>query len=338
VRALSDKPEVALCQEHYSERIVRDEEELNRIRQYILTDPLRWGSDCYNPTRVADQKEDGTWNDAHPLILVGGQAMDRGLTVEGLTFTYMPRDMGVGNADTIEQRARVFGYKRRYLGYCRVFLEQTVRDAFQFYVEHEHDIRERLSRHRTIGRPLSEWQRAFFLDNGLRPTRRQILDLDYRQDFIGGDWFWPKVPHSTLELLDSNRRTVRDFIQGLTFSDAPGDSRRTPDQVHLVAQGVSQRSAYESLLTQPRHTDERDSQLFTGLLLQVKAYLEYLDDHPDEAGATATVYQMSRGNTQMRSVNADQDIPTLFQGANYADAAHRDMIYPGDERERAARA
>jgi len=46
----------------------------------------------------------------------------------------MPRDMGVGNADTIQQRARFFGYGRRYLGYCRVFLEQSVRDAFAFYV------------------------------------------------------------------------------------------------------------------------------------------------------------------------------------------------------------
>ena len=46
------------------------------------------------------------WKNSYPWILVGGQAMDRGFTVEGLTVTYMPRDMGVGNADTIEQRAR----------------------------------------------------------------------------------------------------------------------------------------------------------------------------------------------------------------------------------------
>lgn len=102
------------------------------------------------------------WKNAYPWILVGGQAMDRGFTVEGLTVTYMPRDMGVGNADTIEQRARFFGYKRKYLGYCRVFLENGVRDAFRFYVEHERDIRRRLQQHRDIGRPLNEWRRAFF--------------------------------------------------------------------------------------------------------------------------------------------------------------------------------
>jgi len=270
------------------------------------------------------------WKNSYSWILVGGQAMDRGFTVEGLTVTYMPRDMGVGNADTIEQRARFFGYKRRYLGLCRVFLELSVRDAFRFYVEHERDIRNRLQRHRDIGRPLSEWRRAFFLDNGLRPTRRQVLDLDYRQDTISDDWFWPKVPHGTDELLDSNRRTIADFVQQREWTDSPGDSRRTSDQVHLITEQVPLRRTYEDLLIPLRLTEERDSQLFTGLLLQVEAYLQ---NHPD---TTCTIYRMSKGNTRLRSVNDNQEIPTLFQGANYADAAHRDMVYPGDERERAA--
>ncbi|GAB1395822.1 hypothetical protein MASR1M65_05990 [Saprospiraceae bacterium] len=52
------------------------------------------------------------WNDFYSWILVGGQSMDRGFTVEGLTVTYMPRNIGTGNVDTIQQRARFFGYKR----------------------------------------------------------------------------------------------------------------------------------------------------------------------------------------------------------------------------------
>ncbi len=179
-------------------------------------------------------------------------------------------------------------------------------------------------------RPLSEWKRAFFIDNGLRPTRRQVLDLDYRQDSVADDWFWPKVPHGTGELLEANRRTVSDFVQRHSWTDSPGDRRRTPEQVHLVTEGVPLRQAYEDLLIPLRLTEERDSQIFTGLLLQIEAYLE---NHPD---ATCTLYQMSKGRSRLRSVNDDQEIPTLFQGANYADAAHRDMVYPGDERERAA--
>ena len=268
------------------------------------------------------------WRITYPWILVGGQAMDRGFTVEGLTVTYMPRDMGVGNADTIQQRARFFGYKRPYLGFCRVFLEQGLFQAFQFYVAHERDIRERLHEHR--GRPLSEWRRAFFLDSSLRPTRRQVLNVDYRQDAFSDAWFWPKMPHGPAELLDANRDTVRRFTESIEWRDDDGDPRRTADQIHLVAEAVPLRRAYEELLIPLRFIDERDSQLCTGALLQID---DYLQEHPN---ATCTVYQMNKGRERLRSVNDEQEIPTLFQGANYADRAHRDQVYPGDEHIRGA--
>jgi hypothetical protein len=209
-----------------------------------------------------------------------------------------------------------------------VFLEQGLFQAFEFYVAHERDIRQRLIQHR--GRPLSEWRRAFFLDSNLRPTRRQVLNLDYRQDVLSNDWFWPKVPHGTEELLDANRQTARRFVESLAWRTDDGDPRRTPDQIHLVAERVPLRHAYEVLLSPLRFTSERDSQLFTGAMLQID---DYLQDHPD---ATCTVYRMSQGSERMRSVDDNEEIPTLFQGANYADGANRDQIYPGDERIRAA--
>ena len=54
------------------------------------------------------------WSTGYAWVLVGGQLFDRGFTVEGLTVTYMPRGLGVGHADTVQQRARFFGYKRAY--------------------------------------------------------------------------------------------------------------------------------------------------------------------------------------------------------------------------------
>ena len=94
--------------------------------------------------------------------LVGGQAMDRGFTVEGLTITYMPRGTGLGNADTVRQRARFSGITA-YLGYCRIFLENAARVAYGRYVEHEEDIRGRMIAHRDEGRHLGNWRAHFFL-------------------------------------------------------------------------------------------------------------------------------------------------------------------------------
>ena len=55
-----------------------------------------------------DELPEIRWQTEYAWILVGGQALDRGFTVEGLTVTYMPRGLGVGNADTVQQRARFF--------------------------------------------------------------------------------------------------------------------------------------------------------------------------------------------------------------------------------------
>ena len=142
------------------------------------------------------------WRSMYGWILVGGQAMDRGFTVEGLTVTYMPRGIGVGNADTVQQRARFFGYKRRYLGYCRVYLEQGTLNAFQSYVTHEDDMRSQLQAFQESGRPLNEWKRAFLLDGALRPCRNSVLEFDYIRGRFSDDWVNPRIVLASDPVLD----------------------------------------------------------------------------------------------------------------------------------------
>ncbi|MEJ7745312.1 MAG: Z1 domain-containing protein [Luteimonas sp.] len=92
-----------------------------------LNDLLRVMSQVIGETRIQQVNSSKVgektvkWNASDYWVLIGGQKLDRGFTVEGLTTTYMPRSLGTGNADTIQQRARFFGYKRSYLGLCRFF-------------------------------------------------------------------------------------------------------------------------------------------------------------------------------------------------------------------------
>jgi putative transposase len=43
-------------QRGYYERVVRNEDELNRIRQYIAENPLRWSEDEYHPSRSGSRR------------------------------------------------------------------------------------------------------------------------------------------------------------------------------------------------------------------------------------------------------------------------------------------
>ena len=51
INALRDTPGARLWQRDYFERIIRDEPEWIRIRQYIIENPQRWASDRNNPYR-----------------------------------------------------------------------------------------------------------------------------------------------------------------------------------------------------------------------------------------------------------------------------------------------
>jgi hypothetical protein len=128
------------------------------------------------------------WKKHHYWILVGGQKLDRGFTVEGLTVTYMPRGLGTANADTLQQRARFFGYKAPYAGYCRVFLQRDVLGAFEEYVKHEASIREELTPFQ--GEPLWKWKRDFILKGTLNPTRQNVIGMDIRAINVSG-WTVP---------------------------------------------------------------------------------------------------------------------------------------------------
>lgn len=264
------------------------------------------------------------WDQDYAHILVGGQALDRGYTVEGLTVTYMPRGKGVGNADTFQQRARWFGYKADYIGYCRVYLSEETRSAYQSYVNHEENIREQLRRHRTTGESLREWKRAFFLSPALRPTRNDVLSLDYMRGNYANKWWSLQVPHDSDEAIQTNREVLKQFLANQQFDSDTGNKGKKEKQKYLVASDVSLSVMYQELLLKLRVTHPNDSQRFTGLLLQLGRHIE---QYPGEA---CTIYQM--GERERSIDDQTNEVKQLFQGQHTLSTGE---IYPDDKTVRA---
>jgi hypothetical protein len=261
------------------------------------------------------------WNDRYAHILVGGEVLNRGFTVEGLTVTYMPRSVGVGNVDTVQQRARFFGYKSRYIGYCRVFLEAAVKGLFRLYIDHEESLQAELLRHGDA--PLSQWKRAFLLDKQYSPTRRSVLGLDIFQGDFAAKWFRPAAPHRNESAVAENYATVSSFCQSIAnWHRDPGSPQRTPEQIHLMAEWSADK-VLEGLLAPLRLVDGNDSVEFTGLLLQLRTYLE------EHSALPATVYRMSGRGTRRRGLNSGDELINLFQGRN---PLRGPVTYPGDDK------
>jgi hypothetical protein len=168
-------------------------------------------------TREKNRIPSVDWKGEYSWILVGGIGLDRGFTVEGLTVSYMPRSTGVGNADNIQQRARFFGYKKRYLGLCRIYLTTENIDAFTDYVKHEESIRKSIRSHLEKGKTLKEWRRSYFLDNRLRPTRTSVILREmYLSDWRSG-WIIPDHPFEGSDIVTENREIVHNLLSEFTF-------------------------------------------------------------------------------------------------------------------------
>ena len=78
------------------------------------------------------------------VIAIGGLALSRGLTLEGLTVSYILRNTAA--SDTLMQMARWFGYRPEYEDICRVYLPESSLDHYEYIEEAIEELRDEVKR------------------------------------------------------------------------------------------------------------------------------------------------------------------------------------------------
>jgi hypothetical protein len=160
------------------------------------------------------------WNLAPFHILIGGNKLDRGFTVEGLTVTYMNRPAS-DQIDTIEQRARAFGYRTSLLPYCQFFATARTIKTLRGIVHTEDDLRANLRDVLESGETVSDWAKkiGLFLPAQTRPTRDVVLPALSHFN-LDGDWYTLRKPfvgtqekHENLEILRKIGLLDASFVQ-----------------------------------------------------------------------------------------------------------------------------
>jgi hypothetical protein len=281
----------------------------------------------------ADGQKAVKWNDWPYWILVGGQKLDRGFTVEGLTISYMPRTAST-NADTLQQRARFFGYKKSYEGLCRVFLLGDVIDAFEGYVESEEFVRNALVAHR--GKPLQAWKRDFILNRALSPTRRAVVGRSVVQVEMDEGWVVPGSLYFDSEAVLHNRQLFErkaaawkmaygsvDAAQRPEFKDVRRDSPR-----NFLIEGVPIDEVLDFLLdARIRSVDDS-----TDIAAMEISLVKHRDESEEPALADVVlVGDLNTAGLTGRGLTADGKINNLFVGESPKGAASIDQLnYVGD--------
>lgn len=90
--------------------------------------------------RLIYPKADQIPCDAPAFIVIGGTTISRGLTLEGLTSSYFLRM--TGQADSLMQMCRWFGYRKGYELLPRIWMTDNTRQQIQFLSEMDYDLRQ----------------------------------------------------------------------------------------------------------------------------------------------------------------------------------------------------
>jgi hypothetical protein len=272
----------------------------------------------------AEAQQEIKWNAAPSWILIGGNKLDRGFTVEGLATTYMPRRIGAGQVDSVQQRARFFGYKRAYADLCRAWLNGKTAEVFIHYVEHERMLREKLVEVDEKGMSLKQWKRLMLLDPSFKPTRRAVIDLPYFHDRIAGDR-WTSVSKVPAKFFAAGERTPLEELWSKHEGAAEVDDRdkRATSQKHRRAL-VPMPEVLTAIADWLDRSDlagmvhPEDVALLNQLTLLLGARL---DDDPD---LKVELYLMDGGRPRTRTKNKSDSLD-LPQGRD-------DKVYQGDDK------
>ncbi|WP_414578958.1 Z1 domain-containing protein [Anabaena sp. CCY 9402-a] len=122
-------------------------------------------------------------------ILIGGNRLGRGVTIEGLIVTYYGRDAKQKMMDTVHQHARMYGYRPKLKDVTRLFLPEHILEAFRSIHEADAAMRQ------AIGDDIHNIQlQPVWIGGNLKPTHSNVLDPSVIDVLVPGSLVYPQKP------------------------------------------------------------------------------------------------------------------------------------------------
>ena len=151
------------------------------------------------------------------VIAIGGLALSRGLTLEGLTVTYILRNASA--SDTLMQMARWFGYRSNYEELCRLYIPDSSVEHYDFVNVASEELRteiKRMERLRMTPRDFGLRVRhspaiiRITAANKMRAAQKLTIAADYSGRHVEGY----RLINSA-DIFSKNRLIVDDFLSAL---------------------------------------------------------------------------------------------------------------------------
>jgi hypothetical protein len=170
---------------------------------------------------------------APAFIVVGGATLSRGLTIEGLISTFFLRS--VGQADTLMQMGRWFGYRKKYELLPRLWVTDKTRQQFVFLAALDQELRDEIQHMDITGRSPADYEpkiknspKVSFIR--ITAKNRMQAATEAAMDYSGASNQTYLFDNNSTVLAD-NIRFTEEFIGELGDAWIPDDNRYDNDIV-----------------------------------------------------------------------------------------------------------
>ena len=207
-------------------------------------------------------------------IIIGGNTLSRGLTVEGLTVSYFHRE--TSGYDTLLQMGRWFGYRPKYVDLVRIYVTQEMESNFFHLATVEQELREDVLRMQDNGERPIDFALKIRDHDQLTITNKRVLKQNARlasNSFSGSKLQASYVFLDNQEVNQNNDTVVRNFIEKFENADL---RKRVENQTYsrcLLYRGVTSDDICDFL--QSYNFSNKDKKFSEGL---VQNYIRNLAD------------------------------------------------------------
>lgn len=155
------------------------------------------------------------------VIAIGGLALSRGLTLEGLCVSYFYRN--TKTFDVLMQMGRWFGYRDKYANLCRIFMLEESAGYYKYILDSinllKADIRKMGKQHK---KPEEYGIRVLNESTDLHITAanksRNTSQRSVRKSYFGNIFETPYL-HRNLDIIKLNISSTLDFMSKLSLND-----------------------------------------------------------------------------------------------------------------------
>lgn len=255
-------------------------------------------------------------------IYVGGTMLGRGLTIKGLCVTYITRTAkNASNVDTVQQRARWFGYKTKYLDLCRIFAVSKILNEFMDIRDHEEDLWQTIEMTNSQGIDFKNMPRIFSLSDKLKPTRSSVAEVE---SYTFYSWNKQRIFQDDEAYATSNINILHDFrennVENLEIIE------RQVGAPFIILRNASYFSIYKDIIK--KFIFPETSKINKGIFAKLYQLLQNKSLNPN-----IDIIWMRDGITSKHPVNKDTKIiSNYFVGRSPKDLS-KPANYEGDDKE-----